>query len=112
MNKTLGSMMILFGLAVVSPAFAQAPSLAELEQRCEAAREEKLAPLREAAIEQCVSSRRSGRTREDCERLYADFGEGAGTVEGGRRPRMFNDLPECVEYFEALNRQRRGGSRH
>jgi hypothetical protein len=112
MNKTFGTMMILLALVVGPPVFSQAAaSLEDLQQRCQEAREKKIAPLREAAIEECASSRRSTRTRADCERLYADFGEGGGTVDGGGRPAMFIDLPECVEYFEAQNRQRSGGSR-
>ncbi len=82
-----------------------------MNKRCQQAREAKIAPLREAAIEECVSSRRSIRTREDCERIYRDFGEGVGTVTGGFRPGMFNDLPECIEYFEAQYRQRADRSR-
>lgn len=110
MNKVPRCLMTL-ALIAGPPAFSQAASLEELRQRCEEAREEKIAPLREAAIEECVSARRSTRTRADCERIYAGFGQGGGTVDGGARPGMFIDLPECIEYFEALNRQRSGGSR-
>jgi hypothetical protein len=106
-----------FCLAVLPPLLA-APaaiggqdSLEDLQRRCDAAREAKLAPLREAAIEECVATRRSNRTREDCERIYSDFGETAGTATGGVRPRMFNDLPECLEYFEAQNARGRSRSR-
>jgi len=67
--------------------------------------------LPEAAIKECLSQSRSTRTREDCERLYQDFGEGGGTVNGGFQPVMFMDLPECVEYFDARNGQRKSGSR-
>jgi len=103
--------MILLALVVGSPACPQAASLAELRQRCEEARIKKIAPRREAAIQECVSRHRTNRTRADCERLYADFGEGGGTLEGGARSAMFIDLPECVEYFEAQDRQRSRGSR-
>jgi hypothetical protein len=111
MKKAIDTLVVLFALAVGSPALSQTVPLAELQQRCEDAREEKIAPLREAAIEECVSSRRSTRGRAECERIYADFGEGGGIVGGARRPPMFLELPECVEYFEARNRQRREGSR-
>lgn len=107
MNK--GRLCLMTLLAVMaSPAAA---SLEELAQRCQDAREKKIAPLRATAIEECVSRRRSTRTREDCERLYADFGEGGGTVNGGARPPMFIELPECVEYFEARDRARPGSRR-
>ena len=98
-------------LAAVPLGYAANQSLEELERRCQAAREAKLAPLREAAIEDCISQRRSNRTREDCERIYSDFGEGGGTVEGGVRPAMFIDLPECVEYFDARDAQGTSSSR-
>ncbi|MGA7980607.1 MAG: DUF4124 domain-containing protein [Chromatiaceae bacterium] len=89
------------------------PSLEELRQRCQEARERKIAPLRAQAIEECISANRSTRTREDCERIYHDLGEGGRTVTGAYRPEMFNDLPECVEYFRAQDRERyRGGSAH
>jgi hypothetical protein len=64
-----------------------------------------IAPLREAAIEECKQDK-----REDpafCERFNADFGEGGRTVSGAIRPRMFDDLPECVEAQEELHRRGR-----
>jgi len=111
MKKAIDTLVVLFALAVGLPAFSQAVPLAELQQRCQDVREEKIAPLREAAIDECASNRRSTRSRAECERLYADFGEGGGTVGGARRPPMFLELPECVEYFEARDRQSREGSR-
>jgi len=85
-------------------------SLEELRQRCEAAREVKLAPLREQAIEDCVSRPRSTRTRAQCEEFYRDFGQGGGTVGGGFRAPMFIDVPECQAYFAEQDRQNRAGS--
>lgn len=111
MKKAIDTLVVLFALAAGSPAVSQPVPLAELQQRCQEAREEKIAPLREAAIDACASSRRSTRGRAECERIYADFGEGGGTVGGDRRPPMFLELPECVEYLEARNRQERDGSR-
>lgn len=101
----------LLALVVGSPAMSQSASLEELRQRCEEVREAKIAPPREAAIEECASRPRSTRTRADCERIYADFGEGGGTVDGGARAAMFIDLPECVEYFEALDSKGTGSRR-
>ena len=86
-------------------------SLEELRQRCEAAREVKLAPLREQAIEDCVSRPRSTRTRAQCEEFYRDFGQGGGTVGGGFRAPMFIDVPECQEYFAEQDRQNSAGGR-
>jgi len=77
---------------------------ADLDLRCEEARERMIAPLREAEIAKCKQDR-----REDpawCEQFNADYGDGGRTVTGSIRPRMFDDLPECVE---ALQEENRGG---
>lgn len=91
-----------FAISLTSTAIAQGPSLQELQQRCEQAREAKIAPLRQEAIDECVAreSRRRD-VQEYCERFYSDFGQGGRTASGHFRQPMFNDLPECVEYREA-----------
>jgi predicted glycoside hydrolase/deacetylase ChbG (UPF0249 family) len=102
------------GLALASGgALAAEPSLELLRQSCEAAREVQLAPLREQAIQDCVSRPRSTRNRAQCEEFYRDFGQGGGTVGGGFRAPMFIDVPECQEYFAEQDRQNsaRGSSR-
>lgn len=90
---------------------AQQLSLEELEQRCQQAREAKIAPLRAQAVEDCISAPRSNRTREDCERRNRDFGQGGGTVHGAARLPMFMDLPECQDYLRARDGQPSGSSR-
>lgn len=92
------------------PAATQEPvsamSLEELDQLCDAARERAIAPLRRAAIEECKASPRQD--PDFCERFYADYGEAGRTVTGTIRPRMFDDLPECVTAMKERNsRQRR-----
>jgi hypothetical protein len=80
-------------------------SIADLDLRCDEAREKMIAPLREAEIEKCKEDK-----REDpafCERFNADFGESGRTVSGSIRPRMFDDLTECVDAKEELNRRAR-----
>lgn len=70
-------------------------SIADLDRRCEAAREEKIAPLRAAEIANCVES---GTGDQDwCETFWADYGDPVRTVSGHLTPRMFHDLPECTE---------------
>jgi hypothetical protein len=81
-------------------------SLAELDRRCEDAREAKIAPLREAEIAKCKQTETTDPAR--CERFYADFGAGGRTISGGTLPRMFHDLPECLE---AEQERRRRASR-
>jgi hypothetical protein len=80
-------------------------SLAELDLRCEEAREKMIAPLREAAIAECKQDK-----REDpafCERFNADFGDGGRTASGYIRPRMFDDIAECQEALQERNRRSR-----
>ena len=80
-------------------------SLAELDRRCEEAREQRIAPLREAEIARCKANRRNDPAW--CERFNADFGDGGRTVGGTIRPRMFDDLPECAEALNERNRRPR-----
>jgi Domain of unknown function (DUF4124) len=68
-------------------------SLAELDQRCEEAREAAIAPLRVAAIAECKANPRTDPAY--CERFYATFGDAVGIRPGVVRPRMFDDLPAC-----------------
>jgi len=80
-------------------------SIADLNLRCDEAREKMISPLREAEIAKCKLDK-----REDpafCDRFNADFGEGGRTVSGAMRPRMFDDLPECVEALAETNRRQR-----
>lgn len=67
---------------------------ARLDSACEAARQKKLAPMRQQIVEECVANKELP-NREECERFYADYGERMG----GRAP-LFYDLPECVTAFE------------
>jgi hypothetical protein len=65
-----------------------------LDAACEAAREQKLAPLRAGFIDECVEKEQRP-DRAACERFYADFGN-----QSGSRAPLFYDLPECVKAFE------------
>ncbi len=78
-------------------------TLAELDQRCDIAREAKIAPLRAAEVDRCKAQPRSDPAF--CETHNADFGDGGRTVNGTIRPRMFDDLPECVEALQERNRR-------
>ena len=74
---------------------------AELDAICEEARQEKLAPMRDQLVDECVENG-DRRDRASCERFYADYG-----AQAGQRAPLFFDLPECVEAFEFQNSQRR-----
>lgn len=80
-------------------------SQAQLDARCEDAREAKINPLRESEIESCKQ-----RPRTDpgyCDRFYKTYGQGGRTIYGGYQQPMFKNLKECVE--AESERQRRGG---
>ena len=81
-------------------------SVADLDRRCEDAREKLIAPLREAEIAKCNQQEDTDPAR--CERFYADYGDGGRTASGGTFPPMFHDLPECID---ALEERRRRASR-
>jgi hypothetical protein len=71
----------------------------ELMDECQRQREEHIAPLREQAIEECITERR--RDRAYCQRYYRDYGEAMPNVGGGMRPGMFWDLPVCEDAYAA-----------
>lgn len=79
-------------------------SLADLDLRCDEAREKMIAPLREAEIAKCKQDKKNDPAW--CERFNADYGDGGRTASGSIRPRMFDDLPECVEAMQERNRRR------
>ena len=81
-------------------------SLEELDRRCDQARERRIAPLRQAEIEKCKAEGRNDPGY--CERFYSDYGDGGRTQYGTIRPRMFDDLPECVQVLNERNERSRG----
>jgi len=85
---------------------AQQASVKELEQRCEEMRENRIRPLREAEIEKC----KADETKDPawCERFYKDYGNATRGPEGKYTPRMFDDLPPCVQAREKKAATRSG----
>ncbi len=67
---------------------------ATLDAACEAARQQKLAPMKAEFVEECVEKKQKP-DRAACERFYADFGN-----QSGNRAPLFYDLPECEEAFQ------------
>jgi hypothetical protein len=96
-------------VAFLLPVLAQAQSeaelkrYAELDQKCEAARAKKLAPIRAKKVATCVKD--ANQTRADCEAQFAHYGDTHGRV-GGAVGGMFYDLPECVAATAARNQYR------
>ena len=90
---------LLFGLMLVPRAFAQEVSADEavaLMEECQRQRQENIAPLREEAIETCMTER--GDDRETCERRNRNYGE---RTHGGRQAGLFWDLPACEKAVAA-----------
>jgi hypothetical protein len=78
-------------------------SLEDLDRRCEEAREKKIAPLREAEIAKCLETETGDLAW--CETFWADYGDARRTASGYFVPRMFHDLPECLQAWEERNRR-------
>lgn len=78
----------------------RAAKQAELDRQCEAAREQKLAPIRAEIYDECVNKLR--KQPEYCRR-YAD---GYNGERAGAAPRFY-ELPECVAAFEFRTNRRR-----
>lgn len=70
-----------------------------LELKCEQAREAQLKPIRDAEIAKCKAQKRND--PEYCERYWRDLGDAMRLPNGTMKPRMFDDLPECVAAFKA-----------
>jgi hypothetical protein len=71
----------------------------ELMKECQRQREEKIAPLRTQAIEDCVTNQ--GRSREYCERYNKTFGDQRLRTADGITPGMFWELPVCEQVVSA-----------
>jgi hypothetical protein len=78
-------------------------SLADLDRRCENAREEKIAPLRKAEIANCIKTGTGDQAW--CDAFWVDYGAPTQTVSGAFIPGLFYDLPECAEAWEERNRR-------
>jgi hypothetical protein len=86
-----------FALAFASAGYAA--DVEELQARCEAAREARIKPLRQAEIDKCKAQERSDPAY--CERYFADYGNAVRMSNGQMLPRLFHDLPECLEAEKA-----------
>ena len=73
---------------------------AELNLRCEQARQSKLAPIKKRLVEECVAKKK--KERSSCERYYADYGGGSRIVFP-----LFYDLRECIRAEEYSRSYRR-----
>lgn len=78
-------------------------SLSDLDRRCEDAREARIAPLRSAEIANCIATETGDQAW--CETFWADYGDPVRTASGMITPRLFHDLPECIEAQDERNRR-------
>jgi hypothetical protein len=78
-------------------------SLADLDRQCEDAREERIAPLREAEITNCIQTETGDQAW--CETFWADYGDPRRTASGMLTPRLFHDIPECVDALDERHRR-------
>ena len=63
--------------------------------RCEAARQEKLGPIRARKIAQCKRGQHP--PTAGCETFYSTYGNNSNHANGSSVRGMFYDLPACVE---------------
>ena len=102
------SVALLLLLGMSSAVWADAASdLAKLDGQCEAAREAKIKPLRDAEIAKCKADARND--PDYCERYWRDYGNASRRANGTMTPRMFDDLPECVAAAKARAAQNQDG---
>jgi len=92
-------LLALLAMAPMGMAVADDQGVEELQLKCEQAREARLKPLRDAEIAKCKAER--GRDPAYCERYWKDFGDASRLANGNMKPRMFDDLPECVAALKA-----------
>ena len=78
-------------------------SLSDLDRRCEDAREEKIAPFREAEIAKCIETETGDQAW--CGTFWADYGDATRTGSSAFTPRLFHDLPECTEALDERHRR-------
>ena len=94
----IGLVMIILSGTVFAKEITRDGAL-ELMEECQKQREENIAPLREQAIEDCVTKQR--RDREYCERFNRTFGNARPRAGGGMIPGMFWELPVCQQAVAA-----------
>jgi hypothetical protein len=77
----------------------QTTDVEALEAQCESEREANIKPLRDMEIAKCKAD--SHNDPAYCERYWSDYGNAMRSSNGTMTPRMFDDLPVCVEAFKA-----------
>lgn len=91
------ALLIQLGAFPVAASHLTEADVVAMEQRCNALRQEKLAPEKAAVLRQCLDSGEAD--RETCRQKAAEYGE--MQVAPVYRPARYSDLPECVEAYKA-----------
>ena len=97
MNRLISTLQVVSYALLLTPVSAEhltKEDVSTLVDACEAARAERISPLREAKIAECISKKLKDEAQ--CRRFFTDYGEPV-QGENGIVPRMFHDLPECIE---------------
>ena len=97
-------------VGLVGVAFGQQVTEAEvrkLQDKCEALREEKLAPIRAQKTRACIEQQ----LRSNCETYYRTYGNVSRLPSGAPGGAYFYDLPECQAWLEARETLRASHSR-
>lgn len=81
----------------------------KLQDQCEAARQEALAPIRAAKTRTCIEQQL--RSKGHCERYYTTYGNVTPGPTGTPQVGYFYDLPECQAWLEAREKLRVSRSR-
>lgn len=101
MNRTLIALTLAWSAAVF--AGEELIPLDTAQARCEAAREQKLAPIRQQKIAQC--KRGHNQPTAGCETYYSTYGNNSNHANGSAVRGRFYDLPACAA-AQASDRQR------
>ena len=81
----------------------------KLQKQCEAERQVKLEPIREAKTQACIEQQL--RSKGHCERYYTTYGNVAPGPSGAPQQGYFYDLPECQAWIDAREALRVSRSR-
>lgn len=104
MRRIIATLLLILAATAGAADQTDADRQAELDRLCEAARDEKLAPIREEVYAECIDAERGDEAY--CRRYAAGYN---GERIGGS-PRYY-ELPECEAAFQFRNRARSPGSK-
>ena len=80
-----------------------------MQQECEAARSEALAPMRARKTQDCIDQQL--RSPGHCERYYTTYGNVTPGPSGAPQQGYFYDLPQCQAWLKARDQLQAGRSR-